>query len=689
MIRNWFKNLKSDDAHPAEEMLLACIDGELSEKEAARIRKHLENCWSCRAQLDAIEETITSFVNFRAQIQNPLAAPPPGNWNNFNRKLAEAAAEIETEKVSASSRLSFRHRFLQAASFGDWSPVRKQFGIGTVAAVLIFALLFQLASVPNVSAAELLENSIRFQKQNIGQVSQPVVYQKLRLTRADGKAVDWETWQDKTNARYRQALAGERSGRRFINAEFNPNKNDLPDEPVLREIAQILQANRMNPQQPLSAESFQSWRNSLAEKSDQVENSRVPSGKQIFTLKTVSNGAADAGKIIEAALTVRASDWHAERLRLSVKSETGATDYEFVETAFEVVALPALSAEIFPGESLQSAPPAKTEIAAAAPDAKPSPAVSPSAEIENDANANLPVQPSPSASTSLAPPIAAATAELEVDVLKALNGIGADIGEEATVTRNAAGGLLVQGVVESRERKAEINRALAPLVGQPGLSVRIETSEEAQKRVVRERTQAAAKNKSNQENNNEGVSVEPLEFRNTIPADTEVRRYLRSKGAAENVLNDEVNRFATQTINRSNQVLLRALALKNLAGRFSDAQLRSMKPEARNQWLNLIAARASEIESQNHALRQEIAAVFGAISNGESVDASDEAGLKRAVLRLSELAAGNDRAVRAAFTFSSGANSDAVKGAQFRQSLGSIEGLANGIESAARRLQSK
>ncbi len=684
MISNWFKNLKSEDVHPAEETLLACVDGELSDKEAARIRKHLENCWSCRAQLDEIQETINLFVNFRSQIQNPLAAPPPNNWGDFDRKLAQLSAGIENEKVSAPSRLGFWQKFRQALNFAEWSPVRKQFGIGAVAAVLIFALLFQLASVPNVSAAELLGNSIRLQKQTVERVNQPVVYQKLRLTGADGKAVDWETWQDKTNARYRQALAGERSGRRFINAEFNPNKNDLPDESVLREIAQILQANRMNPQQPLSAESFQSWRNSLAEKSDQVENSRVPSGKQIFTLKTVSYAAADAGKIIEAALTVRASDWHAERLRLSVKSETGASVYEFVETAFEVLALPALSAEIFPRDEQ----PAKMEIASASPDAKPSPAVSPSAETENDENANLLVQPSPSNSNIPAPTVAA-TAELEVDVLKALNGIGADIGEEATVTRNAAGGLLVQGVVESRERKAEINRALAPLAGQPGLSVRIETSEEAQKRVVRERTQAAAKNKSNQENNNEGVSVEPLEFRNTIPADAEVRRYLRSKGAAENGLNDEVNRFATQTINRSNQVLLRALALKNLAGRFSDAQLRSMKPEARNSWLSLIAARASEIESQNHALRQELGAVFGAVSNGESVDASDEAGLKRAVLRLSELAAGNDRAVRAAFTFSSGANSDAVKGAQFRQSLGSIEGLANGIESAAQRLQSK
>ena len=42
MISHWFKKLKIEDSHPAEETLLACVDGELSEREAARVRKHLE-----------------------------------------------------------------------------------------------------------------------------------------------------------------------------------------------------------------------------------------------------------------------------------------------------------------------------------------------------------------------------------------------------------------------------------------------------------------------------------------------------------------------------------------------------------------------------------------------------------------------------------------------------------------------
>ena len=687
MISNWFNRTKIEDSHPTEETLLACVDGELSEKEAARVRRHLENCWSCRAQLDELEETITLFVNFRSQIQNPLAAPPPNDWGGFERKLAPLAAATETGKNSVPRRAGFLGKFRQSFRFSEWSPVRKQFGIGATAAVLIVALLWQMVSVRSVSAAELLNNSIRSEQQKIERVNQPVVYQKLRLESAGAKSVNWETWRDAVNSRYRSAVEDERSGgRHFISAAFNPEKNDSPDEPMLREVAAILKANRMNAAQPLSAESFQIWRNSLAEKRDEIENLRARDGSQSYILKTIAAGATENGKITEAALTVDAEDWHAEKLRLSVKNANGESVYEFVETAFEVVSLPALNPEIFPPDL----PPAQTVIASASPNSKPSPAVSPSDETLNEAHSNLILQSSPTNSNASATLAATATAELEVEVLKALNGIGADIGEEATVTRTAANQLLVQGIVESPERKSEIARALAPLTGQPGLIVRIETSVEAQKRIEREQTLSAKNKPSRRENDETGVSVQPLDIRDRIPADAETRRYLRSKGTAENNLNDEVNRFATRTINRSNQVLLRALALKNLASRFSEAQLRAMKPEARNQWLNLIQVRAAEIENQNAALREELGAVFGGIpTGGASIEVSEEAGLKRAVVRLSELASGNDRAIRAAFTFSSGANSDAVKGSQFRQSLGSIEGLAIGIQTAARKLQSK
>lgn len=678
MIGNWFDKLRIADAHPTEEILLACVDGELSAKQAAQVRAHLEKCWSCRAQLDELQETITLFVNFRNQIQNPLAEAPPGGWGGFDRKLALQAAGNVNRKMSVPQRLGLRQRLRRSLDFAEWSPLRVRVGVGATVAVLIVALLWQAVGVRSVSAAELLRNSVRAQKQQIGRVRQPVVYQRLRLERAGAEPVAWETWHDRANSRHRYAFADERDGRRFVPVALDAGDDDLSDEPLLREVAGMLRANNMNPQRPVSAESFQAWRDSLAAKRDEIEDSRSAGGAQFFTLRTFATNAAENGKIAEAALTVRANDWHAGALRLSVKTENGASEYNFVETAYEVVSLASLSPEILPRDGQ----PAEPETASIAPAAKPSPAASPSAVTAGKGNAGPGVQPEP-----VSAPPTAASAELEIEVLSLLSGVGADIGEEATVTRTGAGELLVQGVVESGRRKIEISRSLAPAIGQPGLIVRIETSEEAQKRIKRERTAAAVRSQPSRENG-EAVSVQPLEVRSTIPADAEVRRYLVAKGTPENLLTGEVNRFATRAVNRSNQILLRSLALRNLASRFSETQLRSMKPEARDQWLTLIAARAREVETQNAALRQELGAVFGGIAaGGEPVGVADEADLKRAIARLSELTAGNDRAIRAAFTFSSGATADGLKDARFRQSLGSVEALANSIRSAARKLQ--
>jgi hypothetical protein len=670
MISNWFKKLKFEDAHPAEETLLACVDGELSDKESAKVRKHLENCWSCRAQLDELQETITLFVSFRNQIQNRLTAPPPNEWGNFDRQLAEFAAEVENEKISIPNRLGFWHKFRRSLDFGEWSPVRKQIGIGSVATVLIVALLWQMVGVQNVSATELLQNSIGSQTQVISEIPQAVVYQKLRVERAGSEAARWEIWRDTTRSRYRQN----------VNYSDAARSESVALAPILRDLSSVLRRNRMNPQRPLSAESFKAWRDSLAAKSEEVAAQNAADG-EFYILKIAVPSDVSDGIISSAELKVRSHDWHVVAEILNVKAGEKTETYAIYEEDFQIQMLSAFKSDFFDeAENPPTLASVQKETQIPPTNITPSPGLSPSETLNVNANTLL-TTPSPSNART-------ASAELEVEVLRVLNQVGADIGEETTVTRKEAGELLVQGVVESQNRKSEILNALAPLIGQPGLIVRIETSQEAQKRVERERD-LTAKNKQNQEKDI-AVSAEPFETGDRIPADAETRRYLRSKGMSENNLTTEVNRFATATLNRSNGILLRALALKNLAIRFSDAQLRSMKPEARNQWLNLIAARASEIENQNRALREELGAVFGGIAaSGESVDASDEAGLKRAVVHLSELAAANDRAVRAAFTFSSGASTDAVKGSQFRQSLGAIEGLANGIEAAARKLQNK
>ena len=677
-------------SHLEDYAIVAYLDGELSEEDKGNASLHLENCWSCRGKLKTVQDSIDNFMNRRQEILIPTELPPSEPaLKIFQARLHDYKSQ--TKGASVFNLSGWRTKLKDSSLFSILKPlislpVPARIGVVGLAVVVIAALLINQSAVQIVSASELLKNANEARKTSLNVSSEPVVHQKIQVRRtvnnAASESISWETWEDATRNKFREAV--ETKGVRRLVVETSADRrlkvpyileNERP--PLLAELNRILALNRMNRQDPLAASSFETWRNSLRQKTEEVIKTVSESGDESYELKIARLEEPTGGQIKEAAYLVRAADWMPLKLKLEVVNGNETIGYEISRQTSEVVSLAALAPEIFPQIENASAPSPKIS-------PKESPSASPAPEAELIANSNA----TPTVSTENNTKPVAATAELEVEVLKTLGGIGADIGEEATVTRTTSGELLVQGVVKNQQRKAEILSALAPLSGQPGLIVRIETSEEAQKRIERERT-LTAKNKPARQND-QTVSVEPFEIRDQIPADTEVRRYLRSKGTTENLLTGEVNRFAQNALNRSNQILLRAQALKNLANRFSETQLRSMKPEARNQWLNLIARRAAEIKNQNAALRQELAQVFGAIpAGGESTELRDEADLKRAALRLSEMAAGVDNAVGDAFTFSSGASADAVKGAKFRQSLGSIEAIANSIESGARRLQTK
>ena len=143
MIKNWFTTSKIEETHPTEEDLLKCVDGELSAKEAARVRAHLETCWSCRLNLEKIEETISAFVEFRQQIQLPLTQKPPKNWNDFDRNLNELATDTSIINKSwwSGNMGGFGKFFQNLIPVSNLSPIWKQTAISTIAVILI-AVIF-------------------------------------------------------------------------------------------------------------------------------------------------------------------------------------------------------------------------------------------------------------------------------------------------------------------------------------------------------------------------------------------------------------------------------------------------------------------------------------------------------------------------------------------------------------------
>lgn len=83
------------DHETAKELFSDFLEGELSEQQEAELRTHLEDCRSCRAELEALRETLRSLSGLK-QIQ-----PPEG----FARKVQQRI------------RRRSRGRFFSAESF--------------------------------------------------------------------------------------------------------------------------------------------------------------------------------------------------------------------------------------------------------------------------------------------------------------------------------------------------------------------------------------------------------------------------------------------------------------------------------------------------------------------------------------------------------------------------------------------
>jgi hypothetical protein len=63
-----------EDIHISDEDLLSALDGELSPTRLAEIRRHLVNCWPCRARSTELERAIHAFITTYRDEGTPL--PP-------------------------------------------------------------------------------------------------------------------------------------------------------------------------------------------------------------------------------------------------------------------------------------------------------------------------------------------------------------------------------------------------------------------------------------------------------------------------------------------------------------------------------------------------------------------------------------------------------------------------------------
>jgi hypothetical protein len=79
------------DAHIPDEDLLLAIDGELTDQEATRVKRHLLACWVCRARRREIEDAIAVYVRVHQRNLDSRIPPDAGPRALLRARLGRLA----------------------------------------------------------------------------------------------------------------------------------------------------------------------------------------------------------------------------------------------------------------------------------------------------------------------------------------------------------------------------------------------------------------------------------------------------------------------------------------------------------------------------------------------------------------------------------------------------------------------
>lgn len=346
-----------------------------------------------------------------------------------------------------------------------------------------------------------------------------------------------------------------------------------------------------------------------------------------------------ASQLIRATLTLSKSDLRPIEQTLVVQRGEELREYKFVETSFEMLPAKDVPANVFEIEQ---------ELLK---------------EVTGNGGAVAHRNNGPSAPTS-----ATASTELEIDVAYLLSQAKADRNEQVALTRSASGSLRVEGIVDTVERRDEFLRVLRPFSSNPAVTTDIRTVAEA---AARHKAGAVKETVREVENTGDAIAVED-----------ELREYFSRRGLSATAVDQSVRAYSSRVVNQSYRALLRAVELKHMVARVARVDMRTVAPDARSKWLEMMRAQAAAFERENAALRRELEPVFFSGTSPDVVEdiaITSDADLARAVERLHRLALANNDAIRQAFTISKASSAAAFKSPQFKRNLEGAARLSDRI----------
>ena len=332
--------------HLEDEQLLRYADGEAPARDAAAIRSHLEACWQCREQLEQLQNTVGECVRYRKNILQRHLPPPPAPWTDIYRGFGEIDAAL--------AQASFRERVARVLRAPAYSS--RRWAAVAVTLLAICVLYYRFRQTPTVQAAELLRKAVAAADAHPGKPRRIQIRAKDRILTPD-------------------ALSS-------LQTLFRQAHYDWDD--------------------PLSAKSYQAWREGLADKREEVTEER-----EAYRIRTETG----SGELMSATLKIRTQDL------LPVEERFEFRNREWVE-------ITELAGEVEP----------------------------PVLIAKGDGNAPEHHTKTPASPTS-------ATVGDELHVLASLHRVGADLGDPIEVSR-AGGDVLVAGIGIAPQRQQEIHDAL-------------------------------------------------------------------------------------------------------------------------------------------------------------------------------------------------------------------------------------
>jgi len=354
-MSNW------NSQHLDDGLALRYLDGELPARKGRQVRRHLEACWQCRAEIEALETTVADCMRYRKQVLASRLPEPPQAWVDLSRGFDRIDSELSAEP--------FWKRFAHLPPSLVWSS-------GAAAmAVLVCAVWYQLREAPSVQAAVLLKKAVAAAE------NRPITPRRYRI---------------RTHSAAVTRVAG---------------VSKSAEAPLPAAMAAMFADAHYNGVDPLSARSYAGWRDQLSEKRDEVTT-----GENAYEIRT----STESGDVASATLRLRANDL------LPLEGKLEFRNQDFIEFT-----------DLTEAPDLHDGSPVATL-------------------------GESPVRPAePSRPAAIAPGSSASISD-ELQVLSALHGIGADLGDPVEV-RLSSGHVEVSGVGVSPERQRQIRSAVESL----------------------------------------------------------------------------------------------------------------------------------------------------------------------------------------------------------------------------------